>query len=150
MNESTQKSNKTFLIVGGVICFLLVVGLCIYLMPRGGDSPISRGANSDTHKSLMTSSISVVEKVNGVLAGITDKATAEAASVQLGELNEELQALSTKADQLGEPSDQEQAALESLPGYQDAMAKLKEQFLRLTDDAEALEVVMKALPELDN
>lgn len=154
-NPTAQKS-KLPLIIALVLGLALLVGICWFIWGRGGDDTgnvaggnSATATQSDTHEDLMKSSIKVVESVNVLLAGITDKASAEKAKDQLSQYNEQLQSLTARSEKIGKPSDQQQAELENLPGYQAAMEKLKSEFLRLTDNAEALEVVMQALPALD-
>lgn len=127
------------LIVGIVIIIAIAAGAFFLLQQRGGD----------THEALMEESITVVEDINVLLAGITDKAGAEAAQSQLVALNKKMDELTARSDEIGKPDAEAQAELEKMPGYAEAMQELTNQFVRLTNDPEALEVVLQALPSLD-
>lgn len=153
-DQAATNDRKKLILVVGAIVALLVIAVILFLIFRGdGDSPAGtngdKGTIADTHEQLMTQSIAIVKDVNLLLAGITDKQSAEEARDKLVEFNNQLKDLTARSDALGKPDAEKRAELEALPGYADTMAKLKVEFVRLTDHPDALQVVLEALPELD-
>lgn len=139
MAPTSTRSGKVAVLLVGILVLVAVAAGVFFFIQRGGE----------THEALMEESITIVEDINVLLAGITDQASAEAAQNQLTLLNNRMNELTARSDELGTPDAEKQAELEQLPGYREAMQELSNQFVRLTNDPDALEVVLQALPSLD-
>jgi acetylornithine/succinyldiaminopimelate/putrescine aminotransferase len=67
----------------------------------------------DSHEKVVNDLAAQIEKVVGVLKGVTDKASADAAKPKLDSIDQDIKAIAERAKKLPKPSQAEEAALKS-------------------------------------
>ena len=83
---------------------------------------------SDSHDKVMGDAVSTMEDISGILDGVTDKGSAEAAEGRLESKIEELNSIYERAAALEEPSEETLAELDQK--YEERLADLRGDLLR--------------------
>jgi len=101
---------------------LTILALVLSLAPLSGCGP------SDPHEKVMVDMLDCMEEVTEVLAGVTDKASAEAAKPKLEAFGERMKGIQKDMEEVGEPDKEKEEALKEK--YEKRMKEVMGKFMK--------------------
>lgn len=101
----------------------------------------------DSHEAVADQTVAALNDLNEVLAGVTDKATADAAKPKIDAAAKQLGELKARAEALGQPSDSVEKDVESQYGVKAAAAveTLRQHILRISVDPMVRQAIGESL-----
>ncbi len=140
-----------FALAAAACCTMTIPAYSQEAAPAPAPAVPAAPAEASPHVQCMMEGVALMDKMATALEKVTDKASADAAAAEVSAIAQELQALSAKAEALGEPSAEDMAQLQEVGaqvvGTIMRLGMAGEKLMPDCFGSEALQNALKALGE---